>query len=226
MQFVLAMNPVLIPFVILYKALTGWIDVFLPPNVSIPFVLLNKSYSGWISCIRQIANLSDTANQMTMEFEQFQQEAIQLKARLNESQVLNENLRKEKVMWLAERQQLIDARDDLNEILKCEREMASKANTTDEINKLVEKIEKEKSRMKTSYKYFSGVSKAHRQKEDEWNTEKTRMAIELITERTYHEMELKNEQDRYKSIIQQKDDEHKAHIERVRREFERKLKKK
>lgn len=163
---------------------------------------------------------------MTMEFEQFQQEAIQLKARLNESQVLNENLRKEKVMWLAERQQLIDARDDLNEILKCEREMASKANTTDEINKLVEKIEKEKSRMKTSYKYFSGVSKAHRQKEDEWNTEKTRMAIELITERTYHEMELKNEQDRYKSIIQQKDDEHKAHIERVRREFERKLKKK
>lgn len=161
-----------------------------------------------------------------MECRQLHEEAIRLRVRLSEIQVLNENLREEKVSWLAERAKLVGSRDEMNEILKCEREMAAKANTTDEISKLVEKIEREKSRMKTSYAYFSGVSKANRRKEQEWNTEKTKMAIELITERTHHEMELKHEQDLYKSIIQQKDVEHKANIEQMRREFERKLKKK
>lgn len=92
LQFVLAMNPLLMQFVILFKALTGWIDFLLPPNVTIPFALLNKSYSGWISYIRQMASSSEITDQMTVECRQLQQEANQLRARLSEFQVLHESV--------------------------------------------------------------------------------------------------------------------------------------
>lgn len=217
----------LIHFMILYKALTGWIDILLPSNVLMLFGSLHKSFFGWISHIRQVAISTRPAEEMTMEYQQFQQETIRLRAQLSDFERSNEHLRHEKEMWLIERTQLMSSRDDLNEMLEIERGMAQKAttNTTDEMNKLVEKIEKEKSRMKTSYAYFNGLSKAHKEKEDEWTAEKARMAIELIAERTNHAVVLKNEQDRYQSIIQKKDAEHKVHVQRLLQEFKKKLKK-
>lgn len=218
---------ILIHFGILYKALTGWIDILLPSNVIILFTLLHKSCSGWISQIRQIACSSMCDNQMTMECRQFEYEIIRLRAQICEIEVLNESLRNEKVLWLAERVHLITDKhqNELESTLRNEREMTEKAHTTDEINKLVEKLEKEKSRMKTSYAYFNGLSEAHKQKENEWNAEKTKMSIELITDRTHYELELKHQQDYYQSMIKQKDDKHKAQIVRMRQEFAKKMKK-
>lgn len=177
-----------------------------------------------MSYIRQIALPSEWADQMTMECQQFQQEAIRLRALLSHYETLHDNWAKDKELWLTERAQLIKDRDDMTEKLRAELVLDDETKT-DEINKLVEKLEKEKSRMKTSYSYFNGLSKAHKQKEDEWIAEKTRMSIEFITDRTYYELELKNERDRYQSMIQQKDEEHKASIDRMRRAYEKKLKK-
>lgn len=102
--------------------------------------------------------------------------------------------------------------------------MAEKANSTDEINKLVEKIEKEKSRMGTSYAYFDGLSTTYQQKEDEWNAERARMAAEIIAEQTNCVKELKAAEKRHQSTIEKMENEHKANVNRMRREFERKLK--
>lgn len=202
-------------------------DILLPSNMIIPFASLRNSWSGWMSYIRQIAFSSDRVGQMTMVCQQFQQEAIRLRGLLSHYEMLNGNWVKEKELWLTERTQLTKDRDEMTEKLRCERALLdeAKANAADEINKLVEKLEKEKSRMKTSYSYFNGLSKTHKAKEDEWNAEKLRMSIELITDRTNHELELKNEKDRYQSMVQQKDEERKASIDRMRRGFEKKLKK-
>lgn len=127
----------------------------------------------------------------------------------------NGDMRNDKERWLAERTQLKE---------KLQKTMAEKANSTDEINKLVEKIEKEKSRMGTSYAYFDGLSTTYQQKEDEWNAERARMAAEIIAEQTNCVKELKAAEKRHQSTIEKMENEHKANVNRMRREFERKLK--
>lgn len=152
---------------------------------------------------------------------ELQHEIVQLRDQLNEFRLLYEKLQKENELWLSKNAKLTKELFDSNEALRMDRKRLDC--TTKEMEKLVEKIEREKGRMKTSYEYFDGLSKAYRQREDEWIAEKSRLTIELIRERTFHAAELKNEQNRYKSMEQQKDDKHKTDIERLRREFEEKL---
>lgn len=195
---------------LLYKALIGWLDILLPYNF-IPFGSFHKSLSGWNSHIRQILLSSALADQMKIECRKLQRETLLLQLQLNEFEMLNANLR-------------IKC-EELMEQLKAAQEMTEDEKTTGkyDVNKLVEKIEKEKSRLTTSYAYFNGLSKAHKEREDEWNAKNTEMAIELITLRTNHELELKEKEDRYycmlNAMIQQKDNECKARIDQLRRQY-------
>lgn len=216
--FVLDLN-MMIQFVILYKALRGWINILFLSNEFIPFDLLHKSFSGWITNIQSNAFSTQVADQMSTQCLQFQREIVRLREQLMALETQNGNMRSEKERWLVERSKLIDSQV----ILKTKLEKAD-AEKADEIHKLVEKIEKEKSRMITSYAYFDGLSTTFQQKEDEWNAERTQMAAQIITEQINCVKELKAADERYQSTIEQKEQEHKAHVNRMRREFERKMK--
>lgn len=215
-----------IHLVIFFKAINGWFIILFPPSVQIIFVSLLKSSSGWIAYIQQQLTESHPSDNTTTNTIGHGREINRLRQQLNELQFIIENLRRENGRWQTECTQLTDERNELREQLRLNaraREMGPMTtDASDEISKLVEKLDVEKKRMKTSYEYFNGLSMAHKQKEAEWNAEKTKLAFDFVTERAYYELELKKQNERMQAAIRRKDDEHKTQIQQLLQQFDTK----